>query len=110
MRKWTILIAVTIFCCGVLLTTYVFSSNDSKEITEGKKPLKGCVFRTIFEKGNDTLFKFTTPENVRQSLTKALTWMVQAQQKSGGWGAGSHSQQGVMDPHAVNADPATTSM
>jgi len=36
--------------------------------------------------------------------------MAEAQQKNGGWGAGSHYRQREMDPHAVDADPATTSM
>ncbi len=79
-------------------------------VSPGKKPAKGCVFRTIFEGEGDSTLRMETPEHVKVSLAKALTWMVQAQQSNGGWGAGSHSRQGIMDPHAVNADPATTSM
>lgn len=111
MRKSKIGIALTILGCGILLTAFALNFKDNKNVTsEVEKPQKGCVFRAIFEKNEDTLFKFTTPANVQKSLHKATNWIVQAQQQSGGWGAGSHSQQNVMDPHAVNADPATTSI
>jgi len=42
-------------------------------------------------------------------LQKAIVWLLEAQQRDGGWGAGSHNRQDVLDPHAVPADPATTS-
>jgi len=41
-------------------------------------------------------------------LEKGLGWLAKAQLPSGGFGGGSHSQQGVRDPHAVPADPGTT--
>ncbi len=41
---------------------------------------------------------------------EGLRWMAQAQNQDGGWGAGSHYNQQVMDPHAVKSDPATTAM
>ena len=34
--------------------------------------------------------------------------MAEAQFENGGWGSGSHSNQGIKDPHAVQIDPATT--
>ena len=39
---------------------------------------------------------------------KGLGWLAEAQQKSGGWGGGSHAAQNVRDPHAVVTDPGTT--
>ena len=36
--------------------------------------------------------------------------MGNAQNADGGWGSGSHYQQNVRDPHAVQSDPATTSL
>lgn len=111
MSKWKMLTALAIVPCGIFLTAFVFNLNDNKKVTtEVAKPQKGCVFRTIFERNEDTLLKFTTPEKVQKSLNEATAWIVTAQQQSGGWGAGSHSQQKVMDPHAVHADPATTSI
>ncbi|MBA3847680.1 MAG: hypothetical protein H0X45_13690, partial [Planctomycetes bacterium] len=41
-------------------------------------------------------------------LTRGLDWLVAAQHADGGWGAGSHAAQQVIDPHAVVTDPATT--
>lgn len=39
---------------------------------------------------------------------KAIEWLVKAQHESGAWGAGSHQNQQLRDPHAVKTDPATT--
>jgi hypothetical protein len=41
-------------------------------------------------------------------VEKGITWLVKAQHPDGGWGAGSHADQQVRDPHAVMVDPATT--
>lgn len=72
---------------------------------------KGCVFRTIMgEENSDNHLLYYTPDNVTLAVNRGLTWLTQAQHESGGWGAGSHSRQHIMDPHAVQTDPATTSM
>jgi hypothetical protein len=62
------------------------------------------------EESSDSSFVYKTPQKVRQSIEQGLDWIAQAQNNNGGWGAGSHSRQDVMDPHAVQSDPATTSM
>lgn len=41
-------------------------------------------------------------------VAKGIEWLVAAQHEDGGWGAGSHAQQGVRDPKAVVTDPGTT--
>ncbi len=41
-------------------------------------------------------------------LVKGLQWLAEAQAPNGGWGAGQHAAQDVMDPHSVSVDPATT--
>lgn len=41
-------------------------------------------------------------------IEKALEWLTKAQHESGGWGAGSHASQQILDPHKVQTDPATT--
>ncbi len=43
-----------------------------------------------------------------QYLHRSLEWLAAAQFDNGGWGSGSHTAQGINDPHAVQIDPATT--
>ena len=72
---------------------------------------KGCVFRTLFgEESSEAAAIFKTPSNVSNSVNQGLQWLVQAQHPSGGWGAGTHARQDIMDPHAVSPDPATSAM
>jgi hypothetical protein len=79
------------------------------------KPLrpypKGCVFRTVMgEESSENMSGYKTPEHVATALNHGLEWMLTAQNKDGGWGAGTHARQDILDPHAVSSDPATTSM
>lgn len=73
-----------------------------------------CIMKTIF--GLDTsqesqlISTFKTPEKVDVAVKKGLVWIGEAQNKDGGWGAGNHSRQDIRDPHAVQSDPATTSL
>lgn len=72
---------------------------------------KGCVFRTVMgEERSDSSFRYKTPEQVERALTHGLDWLLEAQHANGGWGAGTHARQDVVDPHSVSTDPATTSM
>lgn len=49
------------------------------------------------------------PVSVDRDWTeRGLAWLLAAQHPQGGWGAGSHAQQAIRDPHAVQTDPATT--
>jgi hypothetical protein len=76
-----------------------------------EKPLKGCVFRTVMgEESSANFHKYQTPGKVLQSIQRGLFWIEKAQNKNGGWGAGTHARQDVTDPLAVHADPATTAM
>jgi len=74
-----------------------------------------CVMKTIFELENPSslpgsLHQPELPVTVKESIRTALQWMVKAQLPDGGWGSGFHARQDVRDPHAVSADPATTSL
>lgn len=72
-----------------------------------------CVMRTIFDlekRSSQNLIPPELPVDVRKSIQNALQWTIKAQLPDGGWGAGFHSRQDVRDPHAVSADPATTSL
>lgn len=105
-----------IFLAIVIIVSVSMLAILSKKPTKVENPKlakikKGCVFNTVFgiEK-LDSGFYHPAPEAMSKAMADGLAWMQKAQQKNGGWGAGSHSRQGIMDPHAVDADPATTSM
>jgi hypothetical protein len=103
--KWITLMVIS----AMLLLA--FSLDDEKS---RKKPFvapKGCVFKTLMnEESSYGDFIYKTPENVQYSVDRGLAWIARAQNKNGGWGAGSHARQDVTDPHAVPTDPATTAM
>ena len=40
----------------------------------------------------------SAPEPIEPFVEKALAWLVQAQQASGGWGAGAHAKQDIRAP------------
>jgi hypothetical protein len=48
------------------------------------------------------------PAPIAPFVKKGLAWLISAQHKDGGWGAGSLASQNVRDPHGVQTDPATT--
>ncbi|CAG0903916.1 unnamed protein product, partial [Cyprideis torosa] len=49
-------------------------------------------------------------QDLQKSISQGEEWIIKAQNMDGGWGAGSHHRQNIMDPHAVSSDPATTAM
>lgn len=110
----------TKFLAGVLLAAVgtlalvafsVNKDNAFKKRTTYKSMPQGCVFRTLMgeEESAGGSIEYFTPENVEKAIRGGLSWVIKAQHPTGGWGAGSHSRQDVMDPHAVQPDPATTS-
>lgn len=106
---------VKISVMSVAALTSLWTGIEASKFLYKEKPAihepKGCVFRTVMgEESSEGDFIHKTPENVEKSVQKGLTWLMQAQQNNGGWGAGLHSRQDVIDPHAVTTDPATTSM
>ncbi len=73
--------------------------------------VKGCVFKTVYEgEGLDSNFILRTPDMVLRSEQRGLQWLVKAQAQDGGYGAGTHARQDIVDPAAVSTDPATTAM
>lgn len=70
-----------------------------------------CVFMTAFEgKGLNQGDERNLPARVVNATNIGMDWLMDAQNKDGGWGAGSHQRQEIRDPHAVQSDPATTAM
>lgn len=111
MEKWK-LRTMGLLLTGATLLIASSQRHDTSSVTAKKweRP-KGCVFRTVFgEESSDSNFIYKTPDKVLTSIQNGLEWIVRAQQDNGGWGAGSHHRQNVMDPHAVPSDPATTAM
>lgn len=104
-------IAVIITSVSTVLFLTLYSIAPERFFTKTVEREKSCVFNSMMGIENtEDYAKHKTPEKVVRSIDEALAWMSMAQQNNGGWGAGSHHRQGVRDPHAVDADPATTSM
>ena len=110
MKNWKMCLLMLSVVAGIVI---LFSFRRA-EIVSKKKPFappKGCVFRTIMgEENADRHAVYKTPESVKRSVDLGLSWIIEAQQSNGGWGAGTHQRQHVRDPHAVETDPATTAM
>ncbi|MCF8463460.1 MAG: hypothetical protein K9G41_01360 [Flavobacteriales bacterium] len=105
----TLAIIITSVSTLIFISLYsIFPNRFASRLVEKEQ---GCVFNSMMGlETTEDYAKFKTPEKVVQSIDHALGWMAEAQQQNGGWGAGSHYKQMEMDPHAVAADPATTSM
>ena len=112
MKPWKYL-ALTGFAVGSILL-FGFSFRKIAGGTKKTKPFvppKGCVYRTLMgEESSELHSVYKTPEKVTMSIDRGLSWIIKAQNANGGWGAGSHSRQDIVDPHAVEPDPATTAM
>lgn len=113
MKRWKLWTMSMFLTASFLLLA--FTSHESQDQKFDRKSHwerpKGCVFRTLFgEESSDSAFVYKTPETVSASINNGEAWLAKAQHNNGGWGAGSHMRQQVMDPHAVPSDPATTSM
>jgi hypothetical protein len=114
MKKW---IATSLGLLMVSLGLFSFKHFSERRTVRSHKfstyrsiP-QGCVFLTLMgEQEFPASGKFMTPAAATNAMSSGLAWLMKAQHPSGGWGAGSHAHQDVMDPHAVPADPATTAM
>lgn len=114
MKTENLLLALT---TSVLLTGAVIKTSDgvnnntSVYYAQKNQEEPPCVFMSVM--GEQPVAQYgiykndTTLKNVVQ---KGEKWLITAQNNDGGWGAGSHSNQGEMNPHAVQSDPATTAM
>lgn len=112
MKTWKVSLIGMLIISAVVLLAFSFRRMEPASTKKiGFVPPKGCVFRTVMgEEPSDSNFVYKTPEKVVHSLNRGLDWIARAQNKNGGWGAGDHSRQNILDPHAVAADPATTAI
>ncbi len=111
-----LLSASALVVAALIATTTVRQDEDGNIIRCCSNPDLNhvCVMKTIL--GLDTtqegkrISTFKTPEKVDGSLKRGLEWLGRSQGNDGGWGAGSHYNQQIMDPHAVKSDPATSAL
>ncbi len=112
MKPWKYFVLTGLAVGSILLLGFSFRKIGGDE--KKKKPFvppKGCVYRTLMgEESSEFHSQYKTPEKVMLSIDRGLSWIIRAQNANGGWGAGSHSRQDIIDPHAVEPDPATTAM
>ena len=115
-KRNTLLSAAALGVAALLAIGNSRPGNSSREVQCCKNPDANhvCVMKTIFglETSHDAHLAtlVNRPEKVDLAIKKGLLWMDEAQNKDGGWGAGNHSRQDIRDPHAVQSDPATTSL
>jgi len=112
MKNWKFTVAALLVVSSIVLLSFTDKKESkSKHRSTYRSIPNGCVFRTVMgEESSDSNFIYKTGEKIIGSIDHGLDWIVKAQNSKGGWGAGSHHRQDVMDPLAVQADPATTSM
>lgn len=112
-KRIAVLILCTVVSC-IALVAFVpryEHTPPAKQAIACATPAKACVFLTLTGLAPfDTSQVMVNSKLVDASLRSGLQWLMQAQQQNGGWGAGSHQHQDVRDPHAVQADPATTAL
>lgn len=106
---------ILLFLAPVVLLILAWKiSEKAPEYNETSRtltPESGCVFMTVMGEQSSTDFSiYKSNENLQLAVRDGLAWLSKAQAVNGGYGAGSHSAQNVMDPHAVVSDPATTAM
>ena len=108
MKTWKTGFPAIVLAGAMMLMAFAFNDSDKAATTKVKfeRP-KGCVYRTLFgEESSDAHAIYKTPEKVQVAVDRGQEWVARAQQTNGGWGAGSHHRQQIMDPHAVPADPS----
>ncbi|MBC2846485.1 hypothetical protein [Winogradskyella flava] len=111
--KTKFLLGITsVMALFVVTALSVNKTSERQSLAEVEiKNEKGCVFMTTFgEQSSEGYAKFKLKKNIQPVVNDGLSWLAKAQLGNGGYGAGSHNNQGEMNPHAVSADPATTSM
>jgi hypothetical protein len=121
----TRIISVAVFLAGCYISVGIINNRSIVEndktpetkklasLPEGKEEEeeKPCVFMTVMgEQPSDGFAKVKRDAKIDDKIVQGELWLIKAQNKDGGWGAGSHARQNVMDPHAVSSDPATTAM
>lgn len=100
---------ITVLTCAVgLVGTLVFKNSITARVANKEKP---CVFLSIMgEQSVEGYGGAKTLAGVEKAIQTGEDFLIHAQNKNGGWGAGSHAHQTEMNPLSVSTDPATTAM
>lgn len=118
----TRIISVAVFLAGCYISVGIINNRpiiedykipETKNLASlpEKEEEKPCVFMTVMgEQPSEGFAKVKRDAKIDDKIVQGELWLIKAQNKDGGWGAGSHARQNVMDPHAVSSDPATTAM
>lgn len=98
---------------GVVVATHPEEPGESSNNTSPQpdQPNDDVVVRPVDPVENQEealLITAVEPQPIPEFAWKGIAWLAEAQHSSGGWGAGSHSNQQNIDPHNVQLDPATT--
>lgn len=102
---------IFIGCFSTIAVAAYFTGVSDNKVVLSKPMEKACVFKSLMgEQPVDNYAQYKDEKSIQETIQKGESWLIQAQNKDGGWGAGSHSNQGEMNPHAVSSDPATTAM
>lgn len=94
---------------GVVIATTAFVGWPHLVVAPSEAPVPVGVTEVPFVVEPDVVAPTgDDPKPLPEFVQNGLAWLAEAQFDNGGWGAGSHANQGVRDPHAVQIDPATT--
>jgi hypothetical protein len=108
MRTKMLLLGIPVLILGLTVPS-LLSNEKFYETKRTLVSIDGCVFMTTMGRQSSTGFEvYKTDQNIELAVRDGLYWLSKAQATNGGYGAGSHSSQRIMDPHAVKVDPATT--
>lgn len=114
MKTKTKILTLGLTGCLLVSVTLSFKSSNRNPLDHQHAKLcgsKGCAFKTIFgEESSEGYRSYKDEEQVERSVSSGLAYLVTVQQKDGGWGAGSHARQDLLNALAVITDPATTAM
>lgn len=114
------IISVAVFLVGCYISVGIINNRSiiedpekpkAKDLASVSEEDQPCVFMTVMgEQPSEGFAKVKRSAKIDEKIAQGELWLIQAQNKDGGWGSGSHARQNEMNPHAVSSDPATTAM
>ncbi|MCH2126985.1 MAG: hypothetical protein MK165_19495 [Pirellulaceae bacterium] len=109
MKRHSFFCTLVMTCLGLIVLGATITSGVQQGPLEqrlGKRASKTRKSRTKVSQKAPRQLPVAAP--ISPFAQKGIDWLVEAQHRSGGWGAGSHANQQNLDPSRVQLDPATT--